>query len=104
VIVHDARSASADCAVVLTSRNALDRMMTATMTTIAAPASASACSTRTDRRGARADPALRRRISDRQLLWIDVEGPPDDEVEQAIAKRLSHPGDPALERPARPRT
>jgi magnesium transporter len=34
------------------------------------------------------DAALRRRISDRQLLWIDVEGPPDDEVEAAIAKRM----------------
>jgi Mg2+ and Co2+ transporter CorA len=32
--------------------------------------------------------ALHRRIGDHQLLWIDVEGPLDDEVAAGIAKRM----------------
>ena len=45
--------------------------------------------------------ALQRRISDRQLLWIDVEGVPDGDVEAAIAKRmkLTPATRHALERP-----
>ncbi len=32
--------------------------------------------------------ALERRIDDRQLLWIDVEGSPDDVVEAGLGKRM----------------